>query len=232
MNRMPLVIAHRTCRGHAPENTLAGIRKAIEFGADAVEFDVRCTADGVPVLLHDATVDRTTDGVGLLGSLTFAETRSLDASGEPIPSLTEAIETAKERILLFIELKEEGTEAPVVEAIRGQDAVRGCAVHSFLPNAIAAVRRLEPRIPCALLAATVDDPDETLDAALSLNAQGLSVLHTLVDQQLVAKALRRSLRVYCWAVNEVDDMGRLALLGVDGIISDYPDRLLATLRTL
>lgn len=233
MDRMPLVIAHRTCRGHAPENTLAGISKAIEFGADAVEFDVRCTADGVPVLLHDATVDRMTDGAGPLNALTLAATRSLNAGGEPVPTLAEAIEAAKGRISLVIELKEDGIEPQVVEVVRAHDAaVHGCAVYSFLPNALAAVRRLEPRLPCALLAASIDDPDETLDAALSINAQGLSVLHTLVDERLIAKTLRRSLRLYCWTVNEEPDMRRLALLGVDGIISDYPDKLLTALQPL
>jgi glycerophosphoryl diester phosphodiesterase len=227
---LPLITAHRACMGHAPENTLAGIDKAIALGADAVEVDVRCTVDAVPVLLHDETVDRTTNGSNALSGMTLAEARRLLAGDarfpeERIPTLEEAAAAAGERIFLVIEIKQEGIEARVVEVVRRLDAVRRCAVHSFLPDAVAAVRRLEPRLPCALLTARIEDPDDAIDAALALNAQGLGVLHGLVDQRLVAAARRRSLRLSCWTVDDPAEVRRLASLGVDGITSDYPDRV-------
>ncbi len=215
--------------GHAPENTLAGIDKAIALGADAVEVDVRCTADVVPVLMHDETVDRTTNGSGAVSAMTLAEARRLSAGDarfpeERIPTLEEAVAAAGERIFLVIEIKREGIEPRVVEVVRRMDAVHRCTVHSFLLDAIATVRRLEPRLPCALLTARIVDPNGTIDAALALNAQGLGVLHGLVDERLVAAALRRSLRLYCWTVDDAAEVRRLASLGVDGITSDYPDR--------
>jgi glycerophosphoryl diester phosphodiesterase len=231
-----LVISHAACRGHAPENTLAGVRKALDLAADAVEVDVRCTADSVPVLLHDETVDRTTNGKGAISLMTFAEARRLDAGderfpGEPIPSLQDALVLAKGRALLVLELKQAGVEEAVLDVVRREGDMRGCVVHSFLPAVVARVRRLEPRLPCALLTASATDRGELLDSVLALNAQGVAVLHSLVDEELVAEAVRRSLRLYCWTVNEEPEMRRLIACGVDGITSDYPERVRAALAS-
>jgi glycerophosphoryl diester phosphodiesterase len=231
-----LVTAHAACGGHAPENTLAGVRKALDLAADAVEVDVRCTADGVPVLLHDETVDRTTNGKGAISLMTFAEARRLDAGdgrfpGEPIPSLQEALVLARGRALLVLELKQAGVEEAVLDVVRREGDVRGCVVYSFLPSIVARVRRLEPRLPCVLAAAAVTDRGELLDSVLTLNAQGVAVPHSLVDEELVAETVRRSLRLYCWTVNEEPEMRRLIACGVDGITSDYPERVRAALAT-
>ena len=236
MSRPLLVTAHAACKGHGPENTLAAIRKAIELGADAIEVDVHCTADGIPVLLHDNTVDRTTNGSGCIHDMTFAQARALDAGDERfpcelIPSLEEAVELTKGQVLLVLELKQMGIEAQVLDVVRGLDALRDSTVHSFFPEVVAKVRELEPREPCALLThgLNVSDWDELLDSALALNAQGIAVLHSFVTERLVATASRRSLRVYAWTVNDESEMRRLMVCGVDGITSDYPDRVRAVL---
>ncbi|MGD0764808.1 MAG: glycerophosphodiester phosphodiesterase family protein [Dehalococcoidia bacterium] len=225
-----LVTSHAACKGHAPENTLAGVRRALALAADAIEVDVRCTADGVPVLLHDETVDRTTNGSGAINSLTFAEARRLDAGderfpGEPIPSLQEAIGLTKGRALLVLELKQPGIEKAALDVVWQEGDVRGCVVHSFLPSVVARVRQLEPRLPCVLLTASAADRGQLLDSVLAVNAQGVAVLHSLVDEELVAEANRRSLRLYCWTVNEEPEMRRLIACGVDGITSDHPERV-------
>ena len=106
----PLVISHRACAGHAPENTLAGIRRALELGADGIEIDVQATADGVPVLMHDLTVDRTTNGHGELAKMTLAELQALDAGGEPPPTLADVLQLTKGRALLVAEIKQPGIE--------------------------------------------------------------------------------------------------------------------------
>jgi len=236
MNRPLLVTAHAACKGHGPENTLAGVRKAIEFGVDAIEVDIHCTADGIPVLIHDSTVDRTTNGSGTIQQMTFAEARALDAGderfpGELIPSLEEAVALTKGRVLLVLELKQMGIEARVLDVVRRLNALRECTVHSFIPQVVARVRELEPRVPCALLASGVNvgDWDEVLDSTLALNAQGIAVLHSCVTERLVASAYRRSLRLYTWTVNDESDMRRLMACGVDGITSDYPERVRAVL---
>ncbi|MDI6858385.1 MAG: glycerophosphodiester phosphodiesterase family protein [Dehalococcoidia bacterium] len=230
MHKKMLVLSHAACKGHAPENTLAGIRAALALGADAVEVDVRATADGIPVLLHDATVDRTTDGSGPLSAMTFAETRKLNAGderfpGERVPSLEETVQAAGE-MALFLELKETGIERAVLDVIRKTDSIERCTINSFLGDALTAMRHLEPRLPYVLtVAGRPDDWDELLTRALSLNAQGLSVECSLVDGALIEKTLRRAMRVYSWTVNEESEMLRLIGLGVDGIISDFPDRV-------
>ncbi|MGQ9573072.1 MAG: glycerophosphodiester phosphodiesterase [Chloroflexota bacterium] len=236
MNRPLLVTAHAGCKGHAPENTLAAIRKAIELGVDAIEVDVHCTADGVPVLIHDDTVDRTTSGTGSIHHMTFAEAQMLDAGdqnfpGEPIPSLEEALELTRGRVLLVLEIKQVGIETQVLALVRCLQALRDCAVHSFFPQVVATVRQLEPRMPCALLTTgvNVSDWEEVLDSTLALNAQGIAVLHSFVTEELVASACRRSLRVYTWTVNEESAIRRLIDCGVDGITSDYPERVRAVL---
>ena len=107
--RRPLVISHAACGGHAPENTLAGIRKALELKADAVEIDVQASADGVPVLMHDLTVDRTTNGIGAVAKMALEDLRALDAGGEPPPTLADVLEITRGRALLVIEIKQPGT---------------------------------------------------------------------------------------------------------------------------
>jgi glycerophosphoryl diester phosphodiesterase len=133
---------------------------------------------------------------------------------------------------LFLELKETGTERAVLEVIKRADAVERCTINSFLDDALAAMRRLETRLPCVLtVARRPQDWDVLLTRALSLHAQGLSVECGLVDETLIEKTLRRAMRVYSWTVNEEREIRRVIDLGVDGIISDYPDRVRGVLES-
>ena len=154
----PLVISHAACGGHAPENTLAGIRKAIDLGSDAIEIDVQASADGVPVLMHDLTVDRTTSGSGTVAKMAFAELRALDAGGEPVPSLAEALAITKGRALLVMELKQPGIQEAVAGVVREANALGDVMAWSFFPQALARMRAAEPRVPCALLIAAESLP--------------------------------------------------------------------------
>ena len=146
----PLIISHAACAGHALENTLAGIRAALELGADAVEIDVQATADGVPVLMHDLTVDRTTNGSGDIASLTLEQLQALDAGGEPVPTFAQALELTSGRALLVAEIKRPGCEASVADVVRQADAERDVMVWSFLPTALTAMRQEEPKLPGCL----------------------------------------------------------------------------------
>jgi glycerophosphoryl diester phosphodiesterase len=223
-----LITAHAACKGHAPENTLAGVRAALSLGADAIEVDVLCTRDAVPVLLHDATVDRTTDGEGEIASLSLRQTRRLDAGdGERIPTLRELLQTVGGRALLVLEVKAVEIEEAVLAVVEKAGALDWCVVHSFLPQVVERFRRLEPRMPCSLLTSGRDVKDWTqlFAFALSLGAQGVSIHHEAITPELVRGAHLRELRVSTWTVNRRFDVRRVAACGVDAITSDYPDRV-------
>ncbi len=228
----PFVISHAACKGHAPENTLLGIRTAIELHADGIEIDVHASRDGVPVLIHDETVDRTTDGSGEVSQMTLARLRRLDAGdGERVPTLAETLDLTRGRVLLVIEVKQAGIERRILRIVRDQKAINDCAVHSFNPEVVRRFRALEPALPAALLTTALDvaDWDQLFAFALSLNAQGVSVFFPKVDAEVVRRAHLRKLTFYTWTVDEIDDMRRMRDCGVDAITTDYPDRVRAAL---
>ena len=224
----PLITSHAACKGHAPENTLAGVRKALELGADAIEVDIHLTRDAVPVLIHDSTVDRTTDGAGEIASLSLRQARRLDAGGgERIPTLREVLETVAGRALVVLEVKPADIEAEVLAVVRRARALDFCAVHSFRPPVVQRFRRLEPRMPCSLLTGGRDVVDwgQLFAFALSLGAQGVAVHHSAATPELVRAAHLRELRFSTWTANARADVRRVADAGVDAITSDYPDRV-------
>jgi len=147
----PLVISHAACAGHAAENTLAGIRAALEIGADAIEVDVQGSADGVPVLMHDLSLDRTTNGSGDLASMSVEQLQALDAGGEPVPTFAQALELTRDRALLVAEIKRPGIEERVAAVVREREALADVMVWSFFPQALESMRRAEARLPGGLL---------------------------------------------------------------------------------
>jgi glycerophosphoryl diester phosphodiesterase len=234
MSTTPLVISHAACKGHAPENTLAGIEAALRLGADAIEIDVHCTADGVPVLIHDETVDRTTDGTGNVHEMPLDVVRALDAGarqfapkfhGEKIPLLSEVLDLTKGKALLQIEVKQPDIEEAVAKAVRDADAIASCEVHSFYPNVVRAMRGVEPRMAAALLTdgRRIVDWDEFFGFALSLDAQGISVYYSWATPERVRAGQLRSLTFMTWTVDDEKDMDAMCVAGVDSICSNFPD---------
>ena len=226
-----LIISHAACAGHAPENTLAGIRAALEIGADAVEVDVQGSADGVPVLMHDLTLDRTTSGSGDLASLTLEQLQALDAGGEPVPTFAQALALTRGRALLVAEIKRPGCESAVADVIRHTGALDDVMAWSFLPPALEAMRQAEPRIAGSLLLPpqSMGNWPSMRELALRLGLQAVSVFHQSLDAGVIAKAKRSGLAVYAWTADAEDDIQRLIGLGTDGIVSNYPERALALL---
>jgi len=209
--RRPLVISHAACGGHAPENTLAGIHKALELEADAIEIDVQASADGVPILMHDLTVDRTTNGRGEVAKLSLAQLRALDAGGEPVPTLAGALQLTRGRALLVI------------------DSLGDVMVWSFFPQALDAMRSAEPLMPGALLltAEALSRWPEARERALTLGLQGVSAFFSGVDEHLIRDCQRSGLALYAWTVDRQADIARLIELGIDGVCTNFPDRATA-----
>ncbi len=227
----PLVISHAACGGHAPENTLQGIRTAIELGSEAIEIDVQASADGVPVLMHDFTVGRTTGSEGAVADLTLDQLRGLDVGGEPVPTLAEVLDVTKGNVLLVMEIKQPGIEAQVSGVVSRAGAVGDVMCWSFFPNALEGMRAADPRIPCALLVAAegLNNWPVMRERALSIGAQGVSVFFLGIDERISEDCRRSGLALYSWTADQPEQIAKLIAQGVDGICSNYPDRVVAAL---
>lgn len=222
------VIAHRGYSAVAPENTLAAFRAAIEAGADAIEFDVRLTRDGHPVIMHDASVDRTTDGHGAVASLTLAQIRALSANrrfaprfaGERVPTLDEVLALARGRVMALAELKDPDVErlpGILAEALARHEMTERTLVISFHVASLRRFRKIAPDIPVGRLALPYDPPGRR---ALAVRADAALGFFGALDRRVVRSAQAAGLEVYSWTVNDPAALRRVAGLGVDGIISD------------
>ncbi len=230
----PLIISHAACGGHAPENTLAGIRKAIELGAEGIEIDVQASADGVPVLMHDLTVDRTTNGSGKVAALSLAELRTLDAGGGPVPTLAEVLDITKANVLLIMEIKQSGIEEHIARVVHQKQALDDVMAWSFYPAALKGMRAAEPQIPCALLVAgeSMAKWEKMRSLAVKLGAQGVSVFAPAIDERVGEDCRRRGLALYTWTPDTETSIERAIRAGVDGVCSNFPDSVVAVLHRL
>ena len=231
-----LAIAHRGASGYAPENTFAAFRRAIAMGAGFIETDLQLSRDARFVAIHDATVNRTTNGQGTVHDMTLADLRRLDAgswfgseyAGERIPTLEEILEFAKKHdVVFYLEMKPSGSwggEHALISALRESGEIARTAVISFDAVILEGVRKIEPTVMTGLLYdGQISNP---LEKALEIGARQVGVRGDLVTPRLLKEARERDLQVVCWTVNHPAHMRLLAEAGVDGIISDYPDRLL------
>jgi glycerophosphoryl diester phosphodiesterase len=223
-DRRILRIGHRGAAGHAPENTLAAIRKGIALGVDFVEFDVQRSRDGRLVLVHDERVDRTTNGVGRVSGLTWEELQLLDAGeGERIPSLEAALAAASGRAGVMLEAKAPGTGPAIYRAVQ-EAAFSGPVVYaSFLHAEILEIRRIDPL--ARTLALTEWAPAADAAGARAAKAALVGLAHGSATGKLVDALHQASLEVWLYTVNEPTEITRAISIGADGVISDYPERV-------
>jgi glycerophosphoryl diester phosphodiesterase len=235
-----LIIAHRGASGNAPENTLAAFRKAVALGATFIETDLQLSRDARFVAIHDATVNRTTNGQGAVHDMTLADLRKLDAgswfgsefAGERIPTLEEILEfSRKNDVVFYLEIKPGaawGGEHALIGALRESGEIPRAVVISFDAAIVLNLRKIEPTLMTGLLYdGQIENP---LDKAVEIGARQVAVRGDLVTPALIAQAKKKDLQVVCWTVNHPAHMRMLAAAGVDGIMSDYPDRLVAAVR--
>jgi glycerophosphoryl diester phosphodiesterase len=236
----PLVVAHRGASARAPENTLAAFRLAIDTGAPAVECDVHLSADGVPVVIHDERVDRTTTGSGRVSSLTAAELRALDAgcwfgrafAGERLPALDDVLAVCAGRARVFVELKAGGGPALAEAALAAlARSPASAAVISFDPVLVRAVAQRRPDLALGWLISHPylkrRGPAAAVAAARALGAGFVAPQHTAADRRLVDTAHAAGLPVSVWTVDDAETMRRLGSqehgAGVDAITTNRPD---------
>jgi len=225
------VIGHRGAAGLEPENTLRSVRRAIELGVDRVEVDVRVSRDGRLVIMHDETVDRTTNGHGYIRELTLNELRSLDAGmGEKIPTLEEILEFTMGKAKLEIELKVPEATEPTIQLIEELNAENDVIVISFIHELLDRVYDLNPNIKTGAL--FFDVPKVILRIALKVHASSIHVYYRNVNSELVREAHKSGLEVAVWNPNRIEEMREMIGLGVDAIGSDRPDILIHLLRDM
>lgn len=235
-----LVIAHRGASGHAPENTLSAFKKAVAMEATFIETDLQMSRDARLVAIHDATLSRTTNGEGVVHDMTLAQLRQLDAgtwfgseyAGERIPTLEEILAFSKKNdVVFYLELKPQGSwggEHALIGALRESGEIPRAVVISFDASVVLSLRKIEPTLMTGLLYdGQIENP---LEKAVEVGARQLLVRGDLVTPALLAGAQKKDLQVVCWTVNHPAHMRALIAAGVHGIMSDYPDRLAATLQ--
>ncbi|MEF9386335.1 glycerophosphodiester phosphodiesterase [Ralstonia solanacearum species complex bacterium KE056] len=235
----PRAIAHRGAGKHAPENTLAAFRHGAAFGYRMFEFDVKLSGDGVAVLLHDATLERTTSGHGRIDALSFGQIAQLDAgswhspafAGEPVPTLAAVARYLRANGLLAnIEIKPvPGTEWRTGAAVAldastlWADAGVPPLLSSFSEAALAAAREAAPELPRALLLDTL--PADWLDRLRALDCVALDANHRALTPEVIATAHAAGFRVCCYTVNDLERARLLWGAGLDGLITDRVDHI-------
>jgi glycerophosphoryl diester phosphodiesterase len=237
--RVPIIFGHRGASANAPENTLAAFRLALRQGADGFELDVTLSADGVPVVIHDDTVDRTTDGEGRVSRLTLAELKRLDAgyptkfdgqfAGERIPTLAEVFQAFAGQAIMAVELKRDRSPgrqlaARAVELIQAHRLERSVIVSSFQNSNLRRVKALNPSVPVGLLYtnALAAPLMRLLAAGRPHEAHHPGLKH--LSPRMVRWYHAHGLRVNVWTGDEESDLRRLVAAGVDGLITNHPDR--------
>ncbi|MCA9959299.1 MAG: glycerophosphodiester phosphodiesterase [Anaerolineales bacterium] len=257
----PMVIAHQGGEELRPSNTMIAFQHAVDLGVDVLEMDIHMTQDGVIVVIHDATVDRTTDGSGAIQEMTFAEIETLDAGyywtdddgatypyrgqGIRVPALAEVLQAFPD-IPLNIEIKqaEPSIVVPFCDLLREYGMAEQVLVPSFDAETIAAMRATCPEVATSLvrpevtqfwilnvlgLSAAFRAPGEAIQVPERSTLPVLGEVQ-VVTERFVRNAHRHHVAVHVWTIDETDDMARLLDLGVDGLITDRPDRMLTLLE--
>ena len=237
------VIAHRGFSGRAPENTVAAIREAIAIGADMTEIDVTLTADERVVVIHDETLQRTTNGTGMVAQHSFDEIRSLDAGswfapqfvGEKVPTLDEILDTTNGRILLNVEIKSEavdrGISDKVAAAIRDSGMADQVIVSSFSPTALEQIHAKAPEIRTAVLynpeLQRGKDPAEIVHG---LGASVFNIRGSRLKAKMLSSCREHGIPVGVYTVDKPKKMKRWVKKGIDAIFTNHPDRLIEILN--
>ena len=240
--RKPWIIAHRGASGHAPENTLAAFERAVGLGAGFIETDLHLTRDARFVAIHDPTLERTTNGKGNVRDSSLAEIRKLDAGlwfdrefmGQKVPTLEEIVEfAAKHDVIFYLELKYEaawGMHHSLVGALqKSGGAARSIIISSSEPT-LTALRQVDPS---AMMGLIFDEANQDhTKAGIELGVRQLCPQYSLVTNEMVEQAHALDLQVATWTVDDAATMRAMIAAKVDGIMTNFPDRLQAVLEDL
>jgi len=218
-----LKIGHRGAKGYEPENTLISFEKAIDLKVDGIELDVHLSSDGVLMVIHDETIDRTTDRKGFVNLFTALELKKYK-----IPTLIEVLDLVNQKCFINIELKGIGTAKPVVDLITHYISEKNWNYNDFLASSfdwkmLEEIHLLNPKIRIGVL--TEENVDEALAFAKKTKAFSIHPNYRLLAKENVALMRENGLEVYPWTVNSTEDIQKIKSFNVNGIISDFLDRI-------
>ncbi len=221
---MTRIYAHRGASAELPENTLPAFARAIELGVYGIELDVHLSHDQVPVVIHDETVDRTTDGAGPIADLDLADLARLDAGGgSAVPTLDQVLDLVSDAAHIDIEVKAGPAAEAVLRATSLRPALR-FAISSFDHDVLRHLRGREPGID--LWPLTIGASDEAMATAEELGSPCLAIHDGFINEEIVQYLRGRGLQAWVWTVNDADRAARLTGMGIAGICTDDPGRLL------
>jgi len=227
--KKPLVIGHRGAMGHETENTLVSVQKAIDMGVDMIEIDVFKIKSGEIVVFHDDTVERLTDGQGNIESYTLSDLKKLTVEGgHKIPTLKEVLDVMEAKTMLNIELKGSNTAKDVNTIVKAYVAERGWkltdfVISSFKWDELEEMRKVNPTIPIAVL--TEKEPLEGIPVAKELGAAAINPNFKTLSLEVANEIRDAGFKIYTWTVNESNDINDMKRIAVDGIITNYPERV-------
>jgi glycerophosphoryl diester phosphodiesterase len=224
-----LVIGHRGARGHLAENTLPSIAKALELGVDSIEIDVFRCASGELVVFHDQTLEKLTNATGYIEQLDLDSIRNIEVlNGFTIPTLEEVLNLINGRVMLNIELK--GSQTAILTDQMLQTffeketwSAEKILISSFDWEELKLFYEVNQKVPIAIL--TEDDPLDALPIAKELNAVAINPNYKSLNKENLTKIHKKGLKIYPWTVNQPEEISALLALGVDGIITDFPERV-------
>lgn len=224
-----LVVGHRGCAGLEPENTIRAFKRAVKLGCDAIEMDIHLTKDNVPIVIHDRSVDRTTNGKGLISNLTSSQIKRLKcAKGEGVPTLKDVIDAVGDKIFLVIELKEEHTAKLVIDVIKRNGLLRKVELSSFWHREILQASKLDPRISTGVILSGA--PINPVRLVRDAHAKRIHVSHWYTNKELIKTLHAKRIFVDTWTLDEQPGIDEVVSWGVDAITSNYPNKVLHALR--
>lgn len=224
-----LNIGHRGAKGHEPENTLPSFQKAMDLNVDGIELDVHVCKTGELIVIHDFTVDRTTNGSGAVSELSLSEIKSLRINDEiEVPTLEEVLDLVEKKCFINIELKGRHTAKPVSHLLEKYILERDYSyddfiVSSFQREELEMMFTINPNIHLGIL--TQASVNQALEWASTFSAKAIHPHFSLLTEKNVKKAQDEGFKVYTWTINETEDIERIKTYNVNGIITDFPEKI-------
>ena len=212
-----LKIGHRGAKGHVSENTLQSFQKAIDLGCDGIELDIQLSKDKIPVVIHDETVDRTTFGKGFVKNFTSTELKKID-----VPTLQEVIDLVNQNCFINIEIKDANATSETLKLLEKYD-LNFFQISSFNWKVLEEISKQNSKIYLGVL--TENNLENALAFAKRINAKSINPYYKLLNLEKVTLLHENEFEVFPWTVNDISDIEKMKLFNVDGIISDFPDRI-------